>query len=444
MGMWSALDKLVGYLRRPRREQMAALVEWAREHAIALNPSDLANADIEALSSLDQLLKGKRIVYLGEEDHWVREKNEYRLLLLRYLISRGWRFIGEELSWADGLRVNRYLQTGDESQLQRVSTYGYRGGVRTDRDDRPTGILKDTWQNYPVEGFAASQIRLAQGLRELNSNLAAEHRALDFFGFDLDGTFGGAYEELHDLLSSCPQTRLVVELQQRLALVPRETLPEEIERIDGLRRLITAQRAELLDDLGAVRAEKLEHRISLLRDGLEFTYVANPATDWAVLNQGMAQREQSMQRQVAQLLDRLGPGDKVVLMGHNRHLAKDSAAIKGQGGAPPGGGLVPSLGTYLHRRFPDQVFAIWMLWEQGRSAQPYSWLSNEYKSVPGSLNAVLSTLGSAFVLPTRSSDPRARLLSTEQQIVGIYGIPFRAAIADQADAVFFVREVTPV
>ncbi len=444
MVMWPALDKFVGYLRRPRREQIAALVEWAREHVITLDPTDLAGADIEALAPLDELLRGKRIVYLGEEDHWVREKNEYRLLLLRYLISRGWRFIGEELSWADGLRISRYLQTGDESQLQRVATYGYRGGVRTDRDDRPMGILKDTWQNYPVEGFAASQIRLARGLRELNTHLSTDHRPLHFFGFDLDGTMGGGYEELDDLLGSSPQTHLVAELTKRLAQGLGETLSEEIERIDRLRQLVTEQWAGLLSCLGPEKLEQLAHWTSLLRDGLEFARVANPATDWASLNQAMAQREQSMQRRVTHLLSRLGPDDRVVLVGHNRHLAKNSAAIKGEGGAPPGGGLVPSLGTYLHEGYPGQVFAIWMLWERGRSAQPYSWLSSEYKSVPGSLNAILSTLGPAFVLPTRSSDPPAQLLASEQEIMGMYGIPFRAAIADQADAVFFIREVTPV
>lgn len=442
--MWSALEMITRHFRQPRRGQIAAFSEWASESAVIFDPSDLGSTDIEALAPMDELLRGKRIVYLGEEDHWVREKNEYRLLLLRYLISRGWRIIGEELSWADGLRVNRYLQTGDESHLQRVATYGYRGGVRTERDDRPTGILKDTWQNYPVEGFAVSQIRLAQGLRAVNSHLAATDCPLRFFGIDLDGTFGGGYEELNDMLSTSPQTLLVAELRKRLALCSGETLSEEIERIDRLRLLIAAQRAELFDTLGETRFEELEHWTSLLRDGLEFARVANPATDWAILNQAMAQREQSMQRHVMQLLDSLHPDEKVVLMGHNRHLAKNDAAIRGQGGAPPGGRQVPSLGTYLHRRFPDQVYSIWMLWERGRSAQPYTWLSSEYKSVPGSLNAILATVGDAFLLPVVSSDPRARLLTTEQEITGIYGVPFRTVIAEQADAVFFFRQVTPM
>ncbi len=38
------------------------------------DPLDGMNADIEKLSFLDDLLAYKRVVYLGEEDHWIHEK----------------------------------------------------------------------------------------------------------------------------------------------------------------------------------------------------------------------------------------------------------------------------------------------------------------------------------------------------------------------------------
>ncbi|MGE5652853.1 MAG: erythromycin esterase family protein [Bacillota bacterium] len=438
-------NNLLRSWRQPGQKQILAFTEWAKEHAIAFERTDLKNTGTEAFLPLDELLKGKRIVYLGEEDHWVREKNEYRLLLLRYLVSRGWRVIGEELSFFDGLRVNRYLQTGDEPELQRVATYGYRGGIRTDRDDRPTGILKDTWQNYPVQGFAASQMGLARALRELNRGLIeSTEQMLHFSGFDLDGTFGGGYEELDQLLSSVVQVALVRELRSALARSPGETIAQEVERIERVHRQIDANREELVSSFGEGWTTNLERWMLTLRDGLEFARVANPAADWATLNAAMAQRELAMQRHVVQVLDNMGPEEKLILMGHNRHLAKMSATIKAQGGGAPGGGRVPPLGTYLHQRYPGQVFAVWMLNERGRSAQPYTWLSSEYSSAPGSLNSILASVGDAFLLPTVSSDPRARLLSTEQEIIGLYGVPFRTAVADQADAIFFVREVTPV
>jgi hypothetical protein len=124
---------------------------WASEHAIRFEPLDGATADVEKLAVLDAALESKRIVYLGESDHYVHELYEFRLLLTRYLFARGWRWIGEELGVSDGARIDQYYATGNESHLDRISAFGYRGAFRTDRDDTPTGILKEAWgPAFPV------------------------------------------------------------------------------------------------------------------------------------------------------------------------------------------------------------------------------------------------------------------------------------------------------
>jgi hypothetical protein len=85
-----------------------------------------------------------------------------------------------------------------------------------------------------------------------------------------------------------------------------------------------------------------------------------------------------------------------------------------------------------------------MLYDRGRDCQPFSWLSSEVYSHPSSLNAVLAEVGPAFVLPTHSGDPRSDLMSGETEIVSMYNQALRARLADQCDAVFFVREVSPL
>jgi erythromycin esterase-like protein len=139
----------------------------------------------------------------------------------------------------------------------------------------------------------------------------------------------------------------------------------------------------------------------------------------------------------------MGQKDKLVLMGHNRHLSKDIGRIKNLG-TPPGGKLVPSLGTFINRLLPDQVLSIWMLYDHGKSSQPFTWLSNEYASKPGSLNAILAKVGSIYLLPTDTMDARADLLKSEIDIAGIYNATFRTAISRQADAIFFVNKVNPL
>ena len=72
-------------------------VEWIKKNAVQLDTLDPFEVDPAVLSFLDPLLEGKRIVFLGEPDHYIHEKYDYRLLLIKYLYQKGWRHIGMEM-----------------------------------------------------------------------------------------------------------------------------------------------------------------------------------------------------------------------------------------------------------------------------------------------------------------------------------------------------------
>ena len=159
---------------------------YAAEHAIAFPDLDAIDENARQLSILDPLIAGKRFAYIGESDHFIHEKYPYRLAMLNYLAARGFTHLGEELGASDGMRIARFIETGDDSQLERVTIYGYKGASRSDRDDTPTGILRDSFGDaYPTAQFAAEQKRFAHGLRKFG---------VRFFGFDIDPLPGGGYE----------------------------------------------------------------------------------------------------------------------------------------------------------------------------------------------------------------------------------------------------------
>src|SRR5262245_23035736 len=117
------------------------VARWAKANATHVSIADVesaAKADVEALAWLDPLLEGKRFAFVGEANHFVHEKLGYRLFVTRYLASRGFGVLLEELAWSDGIRIDRYLESGDSSWLDRVGTFGFEGERRPDRDDRPT------------------------------------------------------------------------------------------------------------------------------------------------------------------------------------------------------------------------------------------------------------------------------------------------------------------
>jgi erythromycin esterase-like protein len=424
-----------------RQRSIPPFIAWAREHAIPFELQESGDDEQQTFARLDPLLAQKRIVYLGEEDHWIHEKNEVRLLLLRYLFSRGWRYIGEELGYSDGLRIDHYLETGDEAALGRIATYGYQGALRTDRDDTPTGILQEGHDRYPVRAFAEEQLRLTKALRALQEQQAPGSPRLHFFGYDLDALAGGGYEDLATLLQPYHAEPVIAAVNARVA---GETVEQEITRLQQAEEFLLAQQAVLQNLLGPDDAQRLTHWTRTLRDSFAFIQLAHPATTLASLSEAMAAREKAMVRHVTTVLSHMKPEEKLVLMGHNRHLAKASSRIKQAGSALPGGGRVPSLGTTLNQLFPDQVFAIWMLHDHGTSSQPFGNLSNQYVSKRGSLNALLAEVGAYYLLPTQANDLRTHLLSREMEIIGIYNLPFRASIAQQADALFFVRRVSPL
>ena len=431
---------------RKRRPAVAnSFVEWAREVATFLDDFGDDRVDVGRLAFLDKALEGKRIVYLGEPNHWIHEKYAYRLLMVRYLFSRGWRHLGEELSWSDGRRVDRYLETGESAQLDRVTAYGYEGADRPDRDDKPTGLLKDGWTSFPTELFRAEQVRFAQSLRRMSESRPPGSERLHFFGFDADYVPGAGYEHVDELLYAAGDIPLVAEMRALLARVDGETMRQESVRLSAALQWLGENRDRVDRLIGIESCERLSYALLNMRDSLDYVAEANPATDWTTLRRAMAKREQIMHRHVTTVLSRLGPEEKVILMSHNQHLAKDDDGIKApEVGAGPGGGIVPSVGCFLNRLFPGEVFSIWMLYDHGRDCQPYPRLSSKLRSPPSSLNAVLAKLGAVFILPTHSSDPRSDLMSGETEIVSMYNQVLRARLVNQCDAVFFVREVSPL
>jgi erythromycin esterase-like protein len=426
------------------QKKMDRFVSWARDNAVVFAPSEETKVNLEKLSSLDAALKGKRIVFLGEEDHWIHEKYEYRCLMLEYLFSRGWRYVGEELGWSDGMRLDRYLATGESTCLERIATYGYRGDIRPDREDKASGILNNITGRYPLQEFKAEQIRFAKFLRSFNETLSAGISRVHFFGFDVNAAAGGGYKDIEDLLNHELYLYEFAKARQLLLPLPGESVKQEIQRLDYLLNEVEDSAGRLKEAIGQKRFAQLKQCILTIRDSLRYHLMADSADSYKDLNKAMAFREEMMCRYVEYVLAQMKPEEKLVLMGHNRHLCKDSGKIKKPGASPPGGRIVPSLGTYLSRRWPDQVFSIWMVHEYGKSSHPFKNLSSEYTTKRGSFNSALAQAGDRYLLHTAVADREADLLHSDLDVVGLYNITFRAAIAKQADAVFFVRKVTPL
>ncbi len=360
---------------------------------------------------------------------------------MRYLASRGFGVVGEELARSDGIRIARYLATGASSELERVTAYGYDGARRTDRDDSPRGVLADALANQPEPALRAEQTRFAAELRAISR--AGE--ALGFFGFDVDYEPGAGYQLLEELLAPLASPDLG-ELRGGLSRHPGESLDAEIERLRGAVARLEERGEAVAAALGSRRARELGRVARTTLRSHEYVRIAHAAPRYPALAPALALREELMLEHVEHVLEDLPAGDRMILLSHALHLAKDDARLRNPAAvAGPGGGSRACLGTELCRHHRcDRVFAAWMLEDRGSDARPLAGSDSRIASAPGTLNALLASAGPAFVIPTRSDDPRAELLSEESEIAMMYGGRIRAVPSEQADAICFVRDVTPL
>lgn len=397
------------------------LEHFIAAHAITLpTPIDGASCDLALLEPLKRRLRGVRLVALGEFNHFVHEKTDFRLLFSRLLMSDGWSHFAEELGWSDGQRVERYLQTSDEGEFKRLPSFGYTAHLRDDRDDRPGGILKT--ESYPTEAFVWEQTRFYRGLLSDTGRGQRVHLA----GIDIDGLPGGAYEDIAQRIpEDTTSGRAFLEALRR---VPGESIAEERKRL-----------AAALSLLPRDWPQEIAESVQALSESLEYVALTYSAKTYDEVRPGMAFRENAMKRRFAAVSAKFA-GAKLVLMAHALHLAKDDAAIKGTG-VGPGGGLTTSLGHWLVSEQKKELFTIWMLYGAGEDSQPFENLPRSANFPPTTLNAMLARFGRTLLFfPAYAPE-----LFRPPSVVGhMYNALIETSLLRQADAVVFLPKVTPL
>lgn len=322
-----------------------------------------------------------RVVYLGETNHFVHEKTDFRLWWLSQLGLRKRLVIGEEIAHLDGQEINAFLRDGDARHLDRVATFGYSGRKRTDRDDWPP-VFKSS--PYPHAGMRYEHERLYAAIRHKG---AVER----FFGFDVDADGAGSAEP-----------------------VIGETLEDELMRLEAA---------------GSTPRTQIE--------SLRYLHLMAGATEFEQTRAAMAYREDVMKRRVDEVLAATDPAHLIVLLAHAFHLAEDDACFGSGAGIGPGGGQADSLGHYLTQDRRVDTRAVWMLCGEGTDSQPLTGLPNELRYPRRSLNRRLGAKLSDVAL--LRSGPRGMV-----GVGHLYSAVAEVELARQADCVMFFPTVTPL
>jgi hypothetical protein len=172
---------------------------------------------------LDELADAARFAFIVEMDHFVHEKYEFRLLCARYLASRGWRRFGEEIDWRQGERMDRYLTTGNPSNLAPFDEPPwYRSGVMREPTERH--------ERYVKAAMESERQRFAIALRRVVPNAR-------YFGFDVGGG-DAAYLDMMNAATTAAELRLALDfreqlMQERVTRVAKDNPHDRIALLAG-------------------------------------------------------------------------------------------------------------------------------------------------------------------------------------------------------------------
>ena len=380
-----------------------------------------------SLDALGQDIAGRRVVMLGEPDHYVHEKYAYQLLFVRWLFERGFRHIGFEMGRARGKRFDRYIATGDEKWLRSSANSKATPPVQAN------GMLSvdvDAGWFVNDQKERESFIRTLRGMSESRN---PETPPLHVFGFDVDFFLADAVEDASLLLDGhrTPAADAVRSVLERA--------PGDLESVVRTRGLVSENAAVLRGELGDPLFGELVSTLRETEETARFTAVAmeNPTLDQ--LLESYARREQTMFWQVDEQLTRVPASEGIVLIGHNMHLSKEAASIRfgGRDEKP----MWPSIGSYVSQKLGAKAYAVWMLYAGGTHGHhKCRELACAIDPPPGTVEKRLDALGERFLLPLREDDPATRFMFDEASFIqnGELG---SGRIGRQADLVMFVRRV---
>jgi erythromycin esterase-like protein len=221
-----------------------------------------------------------------------------------------------------------------------------------------------------------------------------------------------------------------------------------LERVDLFLQESNAYLSELL---GHQIFHEVQNSLKALIESLKFAegaYQLPPVTQWTQKDleswmKAGAKREQTMFWQMDEVLR--DPNAKVVLLGHDFHLAKDSDFILvGEEGANRASAWT-MLGTYLAKKYSGEVFSIWMLYDRGNRANGPECPAGECKieSLPGSINELMGqAFNTPYLLPLWPASGIPKPFVTPQKFLFNGRNVNRTSIVNQADLIFFVPEVS--
>ncbi|MCP2257620.1 erythromycin esterase [Streptoalloteichus tenebrarius] len=314
---------------------------WFREHATSLSTLD-PDAPLDDLEPLRDLVGEARVVAIGEGAHFVHEFTLARQRVLRFLAERcGFSVLALEFGFSEGLTLAPWVRgEGAEDDLAQVSPYAVTWGlgdlVRFARRHNATSA-------HPVR-FVGIDIPQAGG-----SLLPALTPLADYLR-DVDPEILPLLETAIGIAQRCSSgsAASAAPLWAKLSTAEQDGLTAAVTRlllrVRALEPLYVSRGGQDRYDVALRQVEAAFHADSMFRAMSGLFTGTGLAGDPSV-------RDLYMAETVRWHLERSEPGTRIVLVAHNNHIQKTSAAFDGAF-------VSLTMGAYLNRMLGEDYRAI--------------------------------------------------------------------------------------
>lgn len=361
----------------------------------------------EPFAFLDGVLDSQRVVLLGESSHGVAEFYQRKSDLVRYL--------HEELGY--GVLVF-------ESGLADVATvYGDAAEMKTN-DMIDKALLYNTDQLAPLFSHIRETKGTAEPLRLAGMDVQSKH-----FADELQSLIDGRTvdtEFLNGLRGRLWQKMLGAQDFQAYNRLSRRF----VAKTDTLLRALNQS---VPPDSRSYEEEALVRNVENFRDFFSFKYKEGKSIE-AQFSDMQALRDSIMANNLFWLTETVFPEEKVIVWGHNGHIAKDNFET----------GM--DVGEYVHRKMPEESYAMGFVAYQGAAFEEHQekdTLQFQH-SDPRMIEGRLAKLGAPEVF-ANFHDTTGRLTWISDSLQVADNTTFKNTIVPKEafDGVYFIKTVSP-